>query len=303
MPEARVHRRDDGIGLRALRVGGSPAQLVVHVGTDVIVRTPARPDFHDGNVYDLLTPPDASDVGALVERVRRALEPVGVAHLHLRFELPVGAAPDADLVAALEGVGFTLDRLLVMELTGPVALAGQPIGLERLTGPLDDAPGSGELVAPAVVRDRRWYAASVLDRYALGDDVETWRRWDDGGATWYRAQLRELAALGRAEVWLATRIGMPVATATVVRDLDGLAVVQDVVTHPAHRRRGIARALVSAAVAFEQRTRPDDRILLAVTEGGPAELLYRSLGFRPLLGVIDAQRPRVSGSGPDGSRR
>jgi GNAT superfamily N-acetyltransferase len=281
-------------------------QLLVHIGTDIVVRTPSRPDFHDGNVVDLIAPPAVESIDEVLERIRRTMEPVGVSHLHLRFELPLGTVPDPTLAAALVARGCRIDRLRVMELRTPLAPFSAPIGLERLTAPLVEPGtrppghvGSGaagdavdtELPSPAVVRERRWYAAAVLDRYAHGADVEEWRRWDPEGAAWYRSLVRELGVLDRAEVWLATRMGMPVATATVVRDLDGLAVVQDVVTHPANRRRGIARALVSAAIAFEQDTRPEQRILLAVTPASPAADLYLALGFEPLVDVVDVQRP------------
>jgi GNAT superfamily N-acetyltransferase len=267
--------RDDGFALRALRVGVHPGALVIHVGTDVVVRTPARPDHREGNVVDLLTPPDAAEVPAHLEAARRLMEPVGVRHLHLRYELPAGEADDGERAAALTAAGMLAADLRVLTLA-PSALpnaAVQPpadVTFERLATPEGD-----------VMAERRWYAASVLDRYAHGDAVDVWRAWDEEWGGWQRERVTALARAGRAEVWLAARHGMPVATVTLLDDQDGLVVVDGLVTHPAHRRRGIARALVSAAIASLRTVPGVDRIALAAPTGSPAESLARSLGFGP----------------------
>ena len=292
-----VSRRDDGAALRALRVAVHPSALVQHVGTDVVVRTPERPDHRDGNVVDLLTPPDADDVPGRLESVRRLMEPVGVGHLHLRYELPVGML-DADgrdgvhrdpderaRDAALRAAGCEPDglRVLTLDASGLPDDASSPPGdvsVERLEGP------DGDLIS-----GRRWYAAAVLDRYAHGDHVDQWRAWDAAWGAWDRERITALARLGRAEVWLASRHGMPVATLTLLDDTDGLVVVEDIVTHPAHRRRGIARALLTAALASLRTAASLERVALAVRPGSPAEALYSALGFRPLADVRAWLRP------------
>jgi GNAT superfamily N-acetyltransferase len=285
---AEVTLRDDGLAQRALRVGVSPRALIVHLGTDVVVRTPTRPGQHDGNVVDLLAPPRPEDVPALVERVERAMTPLGVRHVHVRFELPVDERPEPALTAALTAQRLELAWLRAMELavvpdgaSDPAAVAG--LAVERLPAPSAD----GTVTAV----DRRWHAAAVLDRYAVGDDVPTWRDWDEEDAAWARATVRELALLGRAEVWLASRHGMPVATLTVVRDLDGIAVVQDLVTHPTHRRRGVATALLTAVIRDHRARRPDERFLATVAPGSEAERFLAGRGMRPVADVCLALRP------------
>jgi GNAT superfamily N-acetyltransferase len=268
-----IRRRDDGLALRALRVGVSPQALVVHVGTDVVVRTPSRPTHRAGNVVDLLAPPAADEVPGLLERVARLMHPVGVDHLHVRFEVPHGAsvavreraeAASAALVAA----GCVVRPLDVVELDPNLAAHGasDPVsggvsrGLE-----VQQLEGGGERDPAAA---RRWFAAAVLDRYAQGDDAAAWRDWDAEQGVWERERLRQLIAQGRAEVWLAQRHGMPVATLTLLRDLDGIAVLEDLVVHPAHRRSGIALTFVAAVLAA--RAPADDRLLVAVVPGTPA---------------------------------
>lgn len=284
MTRAGVVRRDDGAALRALRVGVHPEALVVHVGTDVVVRTPGRPDHRAGNVVDLLAPPDATTVEARLTDVHRLMAPLGVPSLHLRYELPTGVADDVARVAALVAVGCTGSVLRVLEVGGDALprpdAPPADVGVERLAGPDGD-----------VVDGRRWYAASVLDRYAHGDDVTAWRGWDAAWGAWDRERVTALARAGRAEVWMASRHGMPVAALTLLDDRDGLAVVEGVVTHPAHRRRGIARALLGRALASLADARRPDRVALAVSVDSPGEALARDLGFAALRDVHAWSRP------------
>jgi len=292
---AEVTRRDDGLALRALRVGVAPSALVVHLGTDVVVRTPSRPDHLDGNVVDLIAAPDAGQVPALLERVRRLMEPVGVAHVQVRFEQPVGMPLDATLRAAFVDAGCHLDVEQVLELRAAIEVAGMALEVRRLALP---SAAESEDAEADVVTERRWHAAAVLDRYATGEDVPAWRTWDEEGAAWNRRRIRELASLGRADVWLASRQGMPVASLVVLRDLDGVAVVEDVVVHPAHRRRGIARTLLSAALTHQRQARPGERVLLAADPRGVALGLYTSLGFVAIADVWTAIRePRPTTGG------
>lgn len=313
-----VTRRDDGLALRALRVGVSPSALVVHLGTDVVVRTPSRPDHLDGNVVDLLALPAPDSVAGLLTRVARLMEPVGVGHVQVRCELPVGVPLEPDLRAAFEQEGCVLSVERILELHHRVEVPGMAIELRRLALPAatadmarDTAPDAAPGAASGAVQDddlradmvteRRWHAAAVLDRYAQGEDVPAWRTWDEEGAAWNRRRIRELAALGRADVWLASRHGMPVASLVLLRDLDGVAVVEDVVVHPAHRRRGIARTLVAAALTHQQQARPTERVLLGADPDGVALALYEGLGFVPVADVLTALRPagRARGATPE----
>jgi len=287
---AGVIRRDDGLALRTLRVGVHPEALVIHVGTDVVVRTPARPDHRDGNVVDLLAPPPVAEVATRLEGVRRLMEPVGVRDLHLRYELPpggrgtaAGGPGDAESARAeaLAAAGCRVTDLQVLEIAVkdlPRSVPPPPadVTIERLTGPDGD-----------VIDERRWYAASVLDRYAHGDEVTAWRAWDDAWGAWHRERIAALARLRRAEVWLASRHGMPVASLTLLDDHDGLVVVDRVITHPAHRRRGIARALLGAALASLDDAARLERVTLATLVGAPAQELFRAVGFTSVADVRD----------------
>jgi len=294
---AGVRRREDGLALRALRVGVHPGALIIHVGTDVVVRTPSRPDHAEGNVVDLLVPPDASGIGARLEGVRRLMEPVGVGETRLRYELPPGLPDEPERAAALRAEGceraehrvlaLAVDRLPEQAPALPPA-----VSVERLEGPDGD-----------VIAGRRWYAASVLDRYRAGDDVSVWRAWDDVWGAWDRERVGALARLGRAEVWLASRHGMPVATVTLLDDQDGLAIVDTLVTHPAHRRRGIGRALLGTALASLRSATGLGRIAIAVDPGSAADGLALAMGFLPVGDVQVWTRPEGTVGRLDEQRR
>jgi len=300
-----VVRREDGLALRVLRVGVHPQALVMRVGTDVVVRTPMRPDHHDGNVTDLIAPPDVGSLPERIEQAHRLMGPIGVRQVHLRYELPPddAAAGGADggearRVTALTGAGFdvAVRRVLVLDPSalpeaGPTPPAD--VTLERLTDPAGD-----------ILAERRWFAASVLDRYAHGEDVAAWRAWDDRWGAWQRERLRALAELRRAEVRLAARHGMPVATLTLLDDLDGLVVIESCITHPAHRRRGIADLLLRRALASLHGIDTVERVAVAVEPGSPAEHLHRGAGFEPLADVQcwlrRAAADIAAGASPDG---
>jgi GNAT superfamily N-acetyltransferase len=276
---AGVTRREDGFALRVLRVGVHPQALVMRVGTDVVVRTPARPDHHDGNVTDLLAPPEVSAIRERIEAAWRLVEPIGVRQVHLRYELAVGASDDAQRVAAFTAAGLhpTVRRVLVLDVADLPEQASGPaaaVTLERLTSPGGD-----------VLAERRWYAASVLDRYAHGEELAAWRAWDERWGSWQRERVRALAELRRAEVRLAARYGMPVATLTMLDDQDGLVVIDSVVTHPAHRRHGIARTLLSSALVSLRGIETLQHVALATRPGSPCEGLAIEVGFRPVADV------------------
>jgi ribosomal protein S18 acetylase RimI-like enzyme len=110
---------------------------------------------------------------------------------------------------------------------------------------------------------------------------------DDGRAFWFERVLPGLNAQTRRV--LVARLG-PRIVGTVQIDLalppnqQHRAEVMKLLVHPDARRRGIARALM---VALEPVALDAGRTLLTLDTwtGGPAEALYRSLGYQ-VVGVI-----------------
>lgn len=278
-PRQRAVRVDDRLGLAIERTGLSGRTLVTYARDHVTVRTPSRPDFRAGNTLDLVAPLAPDELARWEERFASTIGMLGVQHVQLRWETPLepdapAAPPDPDpeVAAALAGRGYELvpvTMLLLDELQRPP------------DAPIEVVPVAPPSAVPGGAVDRRWHAATVLYRYESGETPEAWRSWDEGFVAWSVDVQRELALDGRAQVWLAMRHGGPVGRLTVLHDRQGLAAIEDVVVHPAHRRRGIASALTARALEAHLAAFPGTRVGLGAEPGSSAERLYRRLGFRP----------------------
>lgn len=114
---------------------------------------------------------------------------------------------------------------------------------------------------------------------------------------WYRDSLREFGMALSADVldqmvartrevflpagmrWFVGSLsGEPAGYASLI-SLEGTGYLDNVVTMPAYRRRGIASATVTAAVAASLQAGDDHLFLLAERAGDP-QRLYQRLGFR-----------------------
>lgn len=293
---AGVRRLDDRLGLAVLRASLSGRTLVTYARDHVTVRTPSRPDFRAGNSLDLEVAPAPAALAGWVARFRDTVGRLGADGVRLRWEEPlapdapaVPPAPNPDLAAAATALGLELSvtTVLLLHALAPPAEAA-PADLRPVPAP---APaGAPPALAAGGPVDRDWHAAIVLYRYETGERPDDWRGRDDAVTAWKVEVQRELAAAGRARVWLAARHGTPVGRLTLVHDRQGLAVVEDVIVHPAHRRRGIAAALTRRAVADHLTGHPGDRVGIGAEPGSTAELLSRRLGFRPHATVWTARR-------------
>jgi GNAT superfamily N-acetyltransferase len=83
-----------------------------------------------------------------------------------------------------------------------------------------------------------------------------------------------------------------VAGVHVISERHGVAAIGNVLTHPAHRRRGLARALVSTLARRLQAAVPVVGLNVGVANDG-ARALYRDLGFAEVLTYEEAEIRRV----------
>lgn len=279
----RVRRLDDRLGLAVLRAGLSARTLVTYARDHVTVRTPSRPTFADGNTLDVMATPTEAEIPQWIARFERTVAATGARHVRLRWEDVAGSNPDRTLIAAFAEPGFTVTSrtvALLDDLTSAPAPADVSI-----------SPVAAPSRQPGAANDRRWYAATVLYRYAHGEELDDFREHDARAAEWSIEVQRELAAAQRATVWVAMRYGVPVARCTLAHDRQGLAVVEDVITHPVHRRAGIATGLVQRAVHEHLARDPAARIGVAHPPRHAAERFFAGLGFREHATVFTAHRP------------
>ena len=149
------------------------------------------------------------------------------------------------------------------------------VGLERPPAPAARVPAvlpieEAEDLEPAI-------AAAGRQHPQFGDGYRVYVRWLYEG----------LAAQG-ATMFVARDGDRVVAAATVVPGPDRLARFQEVWTDAAHRRRGLATALVTAAVrAYADRT-----LLILCDEGSEAHRIYVRCGFRPVSRWVELSTER-----------
>lgn len=220
-------------------------------GTHLVVRTPDNPTYWWGNFLLLPGPPEP---GEAVEVV---------AAFHAEFPTAEHVAIGVDGTATLD-----VDELVAA-------------GLEAQPGVVLTAR---DLVAPAhqvdaelrPLADRDWTA--WVDLEAASSDMPDPARNRRFLAARGR-QFRTLVGDGQGTHWGAFVDGVPVATLGVYEAGSGLARYQSVTTHPDHRRRGLASALVHRA-GTEALERDDiQRLVIAADHGGDAARVYRRVGL------------------------
>lgn len=262
-----------------LEITLGPATQVVPLDGIRVVRTPGRPDHPAGNALHLATPLTSASV------------PAARAALDERF--PTGRAR---LVAPLADEGV------------PEVRGHHPSVLRLLRWVGGGRPGRDDLAISPPDDDRAWHGLTVLHRHAGPPGEDRARGAADDRLRWWIDGLRDLVGQGRARVLRAVRFGTPVAAgvlhwapgAAVGEEHAGLAVVADVVVHPAHRGLGIGRAVARQLVA----THLDDFPRAAVTgvwqHPGTAPPPLAPGGWERLVDLAVLTR---DGDGPDLTRR
>jgi len=220
-------------------------------GDHLVIETPRNPTFYWGNF--ILVGDDFANhqrwLAVFAREFPRA------AHIAIGLD---GAAQSDALVAGYLAAGLGLELVRVLTAT---ALAVPK-----------SAPG---VVCRPLAGDRDWEQALDL-RYESDADASAEHR------LFLRRQVeqeRELTRTGDAAWFGAFVDGRMRAGVGIVSDGQGLARFQNVETDPAFRRRGLARALITAAgrhafAALRART-----LVIRADPDYHAIDLYRSLGF------------------------
>lgn len=219
-----------------------------------VVCQPDRPDYHHGNLLVLARPPEHDELDHLQEVWRQELgsEP-GIAKVVVSSET-VEPDPPEGLAAAAAAAGLLLELDEILVLGTPVAVP----------------PPDGVTIRPA--RDDEWKAITALgiDRTESAREKDL-RRWQMRA---YRRLVKRRVALW----WVALR-GEEVVGSAGLFSSSALARYQQVFVHPAHRRRGIATALVSAMACHHHGMWPHTMLVIVAERGSSPERIYRRLGF------------------------
>jgi GNAT superfamily N-acetyltransferase len=207
---------------------GSGASMEVTGASTSTAGASMAPGGASGSPVPVLVGPQPTiapdDVDGWIARARAVAAP-GVAHVALCLDAVDGVIGPPATVDALTAAGFTLETLIAMTARDPVVAIAPPPGV----------------AIRRFARDDDWQAMRAL-ALAVEPDTPGYADYLDG---WIPSR-RAAAAVDRVRWWGAFEGDALVASAGVV-PLGAIARYQDVMTHPAHRRRGLASAVLAAS--------------------------------------------------------
>jgi ribosomal protein S18 acetylase RimI-like enzyme len=236
--------------LALLTASGS---LVEDRGTHLVVRSPDNPSYFWGNFLLLAEPPVPGGEREVVGAFRTEFPLAD----HVSIGIDTAELADESR-AAFEAAGLTVDVTTVLTATS----LQQPREVEAEVRALDG--------------DEEWEARARLSQQLYPSTSEaafmTFARQKN-------VQERRLVDAGRGQRFGAFVDGTIVSTAGVFVADDGVARFQSVETHPEHRRRGLAAAVVHAAGRHALDHLGVRTLVIVADTDGEAIGVYRRLGF------------------------
>lgn len=239
---------------------------VVALPGGVAVRNPDLAQVHDANHLVGVRASTASEV----EVLERAAATV------FGGRQPAKVVADPGTPEAFEAHLAMAGRTLLVEVELVLAGALRPLGRS--------GDAATDRVVP-VAGDADWTAYAELVRLDGDERAEV-----EGRAPWPPGVAEAIAAFrrrkeGPVRTW-GVRAGAPagdelVAFLSSAPGIEGMGVVEHLFTHPDHRGRGHAAALLHRAVA-DARQRGADEVLIGARPDDTPKELYRRLGFAPV---------------------
>lgn len=228
----------------------------------VAVRNPDLPEVHDANHLVGVRASTAAEV----EVLERAAASVFGGRQPAKVVADPGTPEPYEAHLAMAGRSLVIE--VEMVLAGPL----RPLG--------GAAAVATDHVAP-VLDEGDWAAYAHLVRLDGDERAELERRapWPAGVAEAITAFRR--AKVGPVRTWGVRAGGELVAFLSAAPGVEGLGVVEHLFTHPDHRGRGHAVALLHRAVA-DARERGADEVLIGARPHDTPKELYRRLGFAPV---------------------
>ncbi len=249
-------------------------------GNYLVVETPDDPSYYYGNVLVLPEAPRAGEVERWTSTFAAELgtDP-RIRHVTLRWD---GTAGELGAAAELRAAGFTIDASTVM--ISERVLAPARADVRRLT--TAEMPSLVEL------------AWAITDRH---DDenrqfLQRRTRWHrslvERGIAWFWGAYAPNLVASVGIVKLGSIAGSGFAgprSAAEGRGEGSIGRFQDVMTLPAHRRRGLAGALLATA-AGDAFAAGVERVAIVADPGGAAARVYERVGFRAIEHTASACR-------------
>ena len=227
-------------------------------GDHLVVRTPANPSFWWGNFILVAGPPAPGDASGW-----RAL-------FSCEFPHADHCSIGVDGVDGETGPAAELAALHLAARVSAVMSAGALVPPAR--------PAPSEVAIRTLAGDEDWRAAGELRIAVAREEGEDSSGHHDFLARQIAAS-RALTERGRGWWFGAFEGGALCSTLGIVTDARGLARYQAVETHPEHRRRGLAGTLVHVAAEHAITHAGVHTLVIVAEPDGPADGLYRSLGF------------------------
>jgi hypothetical protein len=240
---------------------------VTDCGDHLIVRTEQNPRYWWGNFLLLTDAPSAAELPGWLERFATVFPGAR----HRVFGVDVADAADVD-EAVFASAGLAADRGLVLtaaEVQAPPH-RNASTAIRPLAGP-DDWHQSAQLAAECMTED----PAPGDQEFTRLRAAARQRLTEAGTATWFGAFAgdRLVAQLGL--------VPLP----------GGLARFQDVETHPAARRQGLAGTLVWTASRFGLHEFGPERLVIVAELDSAGHRVYQSLGFTAVEDHVGFVRP------------
>ena len=250
-----------------LAVRVAEGSTVTDRGDHLIVRTEENPRYWWGNFLLLATAPRASEMADWLERFAAVFPGAR----HRVFGVDTADATEVD-DTVFASAGLTADRGIVLtaRAVGDPPHRHAAALIRPLAGP-GDWHQSGQLTAVCAAQD----PVPADQEFAELRAVARRRMAEAGAATWFGAF---------ADDRLVAQLGLVPLPGRLAR-------FQDVETHPADRRQGLAGTLVWTASRFGLDELGTTRLVIVADPGSAGHRVYQSVGFASAEDHVGFVRP------------
>lgn len=220
------------------------------------VRNRSVPDIYDANHIQFARPQTPEEIEEFLDAVDREY-----AHAaHRRFDVDYRTPPEFEARLAVEG--YERDDGMIMLLEGPLIGTAPEYDIRPIESEADwDAYWD--------LRLADWREHNKRTGRKAGDDVA--RRM-------YEATRMKVPPV---QYFMAYVKEKPVAYFNSWAGIEGVGQVEDLFTHPKHRKKGIATALIHHCVA-DARAKGAKQVVIAADPTDTPKLIYFRMGWRPV---------------------